>query len=79
VLKALRTQFDEPLYSSYLSALTSLDATADLKESLRENGNVQPLIFNAETSIEEQGLKAGTYDLIIITDVRVAKTQNGIR
>jgi hypothetical protein len=79
VLKALRTQFDEPLYSSYLSALTSLDATADLKESLRENGNVQPLIFNAEKSIEEQGLKAGTYDLIIITDVRVAKTQNGIR
>ncbi|KAL6229816.1 hypothetical protein BDW75DRAFT_234901 [Aspergillus navahoensis] len=68
VLKALRTQFDEPLYSSYLSASTSLGATTNLKESLRENGNVQPLIFNAEKSIEEQGLKAGTYDLIIITD-----------
>jgi hypothetical protein len=79
VLKALRTQFDEPLYSSYLSASTSLDATTDLKESLRENGNVQSLIFNAEKSIEEQGLKAGTYDLIIITDVRAAKFQNGFR
>ncbi|KAJ5995511.1 hypothetical protein N7481_002488 [Penicillium waksmanii] len=63
VLKALRTQFDEPLYFSYLSASTSLP-----KESLRGNGNAQPLFFDAEKSIEEQGLKAGTYDLIIITD-----------
>ncbi|PKX88366.1 KR-domain-containing protein [Aspergillus novofumigatus IBT 16806] len=68
LLKALRTQFDEPLYSSYLSASTSLDSTTNLKESLRENGNVQPLIFNAEKRIEEQGLKPGTHDLIIITD-----------
>ncbi|KAF4178537.1 hypothetical protein CNMCM8694_004206 [Aspergillus lentulus] len=68
VLKALRTQFDEPLYSSYLSASTSLDATANLKDSLREISNVQPLIFNAEKSFEEQELHAGTYDLIIITE-----------
>ena len=79
VLKALRTQFDEPLYSSYLSAMTSLDATTNLKESLRGNSNVQPLFFNAEKNIEEQGLKAGNYDLIIITDVGVAKIQKGFR
>ncbi|RYP79510.1 hypothetical protein DL769_002929 [Monosporascus sp. CRB-8-3] len=68
VLKALRTQFDEPLYSSYLSASTSLDATTNLKDSLQGNGNAQTLFFNAEKSIEEQGLEAGTYDLIIIID-----------
>ncbi|CAI7673580.1 unnamed protein product [Penicillium pancosmium] len=68
VLKALRTQFDQPLYSSYLSASTSLDTTTNVKESLRENGNVQSLFFNSEKGIEEQGLKAGTYDLIIITN-----------
>ncbi|GES58866.1 KR-domain-containing protein [Aspergillus terreus] len=68
VLKALRTQFDEPLYSSYLSASTSLDATTGSEESPSANGNVQPLVFDAEKSIEEQGLKAGSYDLIIITD-----------
>jgi hypothetical protein len=79
VLKGLRTQFDEPLYSSYLSASTSLDATTNRKESPRESGDVQSLFFNAEKSIEDQGLKAGTYDLIIITDVRVAKIQKGFR
>ncbi|KAL4885438.1 KR-domain-containing protein [Aspergillus karnatakaensis] len=68
VLKTLRTQFDEPLYSSYLFSSTSLDAVTESKESLGENSNVQSLFFNAEKSIEEQGLKAGTYDLIIITD-----------
>lgn len=79
VLKALRTQFDEQLYSSYLSASASLDATTGPKESSRTNGHVQPLVFDAEKSIEEQGLKAGSYDLIIITDVRAAKPQNGFR
>jgi hypothetical protein len=79
VLKALRTQFDEPLYSSYLLASASLDATTGPKESSRTNGHVQPLVFDAEKSIEEQGLKAGSYDLIIITDVRAAKPQNGFR
>lgn len=79
VLKALRTQFDEPLYSSYLSVSTSLDATTNGKESLREHGSVQSLFSNSEKSIEEQGLKAGTYDLVIITNVRVAKIRQGFR
>jgi hypothetical protein len=79
VLKALRTQFDEPLYSSYLSASTSLETATNLKESLMENGNVQSLFFDSEKNIEEQGMKAGTYDLIIITNVRVAKIRQGCR
>ncbi|KAL4949362.1 KR-domain-containing protein [Aspergillus filifer] len=68
VQKALRTQFDEPLYSSYLSASMSADATTQVNRNVRENGHVQPLSFSAEKTIEEQGLKAGAYDLIIITD-----------
>ncbi|KAL4798016.1 KR-domain-containing protein [Aspergillus venezuelensis] len=68
VQKALRTEFNEPLYSSYLSASTSADATTQVNGDVNTNGHAEPVSFSAEKSLEEQGLKAGAYDLIVVTD-----------
>ncbi|KAL4963771.1 KR-domain-containing protein [Aspergillus stella-maris] len=68
VQEALRTEFDEPLYSSYLSAPPSADATTKVNGDVKTNGHAEPLSFSADKGLEEQGLKAGAYDLVIVTD-----------
>jgi acyl transferase domain-containing protein len=70
VLKALRSQFGERLYLTYLYASTSPGAAERAKDNFKGDDNVEFVFFDTEKGIEEQGMKAGSYDLIITTDVR---------
>ncbi|KAI9735466.1 MAG: hypothetical protein M1818_006472 [Claussenomyces sp. TS43310] len=67
-LKALESQFGEHLCLTYLYASTSPGATNKAKEKFKKDGKVEVTFFDTVKSVEEQGLKAGTYDLIITTD-----------
>jgi hypothetical protein len=74
-LKALKSQFGEPLYLTYLYASTSPRATEQAKGNFKDDDNVEFVFFDTGKGIEDQGLKAGSYDLIITTDVRTATDQ----
>ncbi|TVY85203.1 6-hydroxymellein synthase terB [Lachnellula suecica] len=69
VLNALKSQYGEKLYSSYTYAALSADASDKAKELFKQNNNVEVTHFDVEGSLDNQGLKAGAYDLIITTDV----------
>jgi len=68
VLKALRSQFGERLYLTYVYASASPIVEKKAKEKFENDDNVEFVVFDAKKGVEEQGMKAGRYDLIITTD-----------
>lgn len=75
-LKALKSQFGERLFATYLYASTSLEAMNKAKEKFKSYENVEVVFFDTTKTMDEQGLKAGNYDLIITTDVSNATSPN---
>lgn len=69
-LDTLKSIFGERLYFNYTYAATSLDAAFRLRTAFRGASNINVEYYDIEHS-QSSNLQAGTYDLIITTDVRL--------
>ena len=68
-LEALRSDYDERLYSTYTLATTSLDTAFKAKITSKGACNVDVVFLDIEQQPQNQVLQKESYDLIIITDV----------
>ena len=68
-LEALRSDYDERLYSTYTRATTSLDNAFKTKITSKAACNVDVVFLDIEEQPHNQFLQNESYDLIIITDV----------
>ena len=68
-LEALRSNYDERLYSTYTLATTSLDTAFKTKIELKGACNVDVVYLDVDQDPQNQILQSGAYDLIIVTDV----------
>lgn len=71
-LEALRSDFNERLYSTYTLATTSLDTAFSAKITSKGACNVEIVFLDIDQEPENQGLENGAYDLIIVTDVQLS-------
>jgi hypothetical protein len=69
VIAALKSLYGEQMYLTYTYAATSLDAVGKAKKLLGQTDNIDVVFFNMERDAKNSTLKAGSYDLIITTDV----------
>jgi hypothetical protein len=69
VIAALKSPYGEQMYLTYTYAATSLDAMGKAKKLLGQTDNIDIVFFNIERDAKTSTLKAGSYDLIITTDV----------
>lgn len=70
-LEALRTNYDERLYSSYTLATTSLDTAFRAKMTSKAAFDVDVVLLDIDQQPQNQVPQNGAYDLIVITDVRL--------
>lgn len=69
IINALKSQDGELLYLTYTYAATSFDAAFKAKRTFRGTSNLNVLFFDIDQQSRSQTLQAGSYDLIITTDV----------
>ena len=68
-LEALRSNYDERLYSTYTLATTSLDTAFSAKITSKGASNVEIVLLDIDQQPQNQVLEKQAYDLIIVTDV----------
>ena len=69
VLETLKSQYGERLYLTYTYAIPSPDGVNMAKEAFQRTPDVDVISFDVERQLQSQGIKAGSYDLIITADV----------
>lgn len=69
VIAALKSQYGEQMYLTYTYAATSPNAVNKAKRLFREICNIDVVSFDIEDEVKKTTWKAGSYDLIITTDV----------
>ena len=77
-LEALRSNYDERLYSTYTVATTSLDTAFNAKITSKGACNVDVVFLDVEQQPQNQFLRNEMYDLIIITNVRLPNKRSYI-